>query len=657
MNAGLRELLGLPETNSTATIDGEFRQKFRDSMAGLNGDLQTMAAQGDPAVYDRLASRRETLYAAYQTAAPLNDPASHQKVIAAVAKTSETASSQKATAIAGREEWLKREAEFDAAVIKIAELEDAGHPKAAAYRKLTEAVRFQANERNYPDAIAALDQLQPKLAGLVTEHLQLANTTDSTAPGGPSVSQPPFKGAHEVEIVNKTVTTKTKYGELKLVATIKVMPTIGSDGGSSPVGSTTTGTSKIKDDGRQGGVKQTFGYQDIKNLKILDSIDISDITIGVEGEWSGTEIMASGIFKGKIKTSFFSSPVSVKLILFTVKEGESPKAPGVEVKIAPTQFTVKTPGVETPLFVEYKATFVLDRKAALKKVVEELAEKKLQEEAKKQGVKMLARKAGEKVLTRLGPVATAFGVGWDIGTLLNRYTISGDTARVVIETIIGDFPERWQNADTVLGKMFLVSRYSPQIIAALVAGGVTGVAAGVGDIVLFKIMGLDQLGPAYNQALAVFQDLVKVVPNIGQGIADTIIDNAIKLGIKLNPKYRTIADPAVNRMALAVYAVLKPVYKKSGGLNDLLGMRLHDADIAEQDLRKFAELIHSKKLKFDGIDLNVPPQEVALQLLDFTIPGFVTFLETHRLIAYKINFGNDMSLDSLPEELVAEVFK
>jgi hypothetical protein len=652
-------MLGLPVRNSGALVaqTGEFDKVFRSGIAPLNKELQLLAAQANAVDRQELDSQRQKLYQAYQTATALGDAAKSAQVMAAVVKVQEKASSKTAGVLADRAEWQLREADFEDVLAKIADLEDAGHPKAAVYSKLGEAIRFQVNERNFPDAIAALDHLQPKLGGLGAEQLQLASANGSVAPGGPSVSQPPFKGAYEVEIVNKTVTTTTKYGELKLVATIKAMPTIGSDGKPSPVGSTTTGTSKIKGDSRQGGVKQTFGYQDIKNLKILDSIDISDITIGIEGEWSGTEIMASGIFKGKIKTSFFSSPVSVKVIVFTVKEGESPKIGGLEIKIAPTQFTVKLPGVETPLFAEYKATFVLDRKAALKKVVEELAEKKLKEEAKKQGVKILARKAGEKILTRVGPVATAFGVGWDIGTLLNRYTVSGDMALIVIEEIIGDFPQRWQNADTVVGKMFLVGRYGPQIVAALVAGGVTGVAAGVADIVLFKIMGLDQLGPAYNQALAVYQDLVKVVPNIGQGIADSIVDNAIKLGVKLNPKYRTIADPAVNRMTLAIYAVLKPVYKKPGGLNDFLGMRLHDADIEPSDLHKLAGLIITKKLKFNGVNVNDMPEEVVTHLLDFTVPQFVAFLETHRLIAYRISFGDDMSLDSLPPELVNEVFK
>jgi hypothetical protein len=181
MNAGLRELLGLPQTDSNSTAkNGDFRQTFRDGMAGLNGDLQMMASQGNPAAHGKLASQRETLYAAYQTAAPRNDPSSNQKVIAAVTKTGEIASNQKASAVAGREEWLKREAEFDAAVIKIGELEDADHPKAATYRALSEKILTQANSRDYQQAIALLDTVEPKL----TEAHSLYVNSSNGAPSG-----------------------------------------------------------------------------------------------------------------------------------------------------------------------------------------------------------------------------------------------------------------------------------------------------------------------------------------------------------------------------------------------------------------------------------------------------------------------------------------
>lgn len=181
MNAGLRELLGLPSINQdSATKGGEFRDKFRDGMVGLNSDLQQLAAQGNPSTHGKLATLRETLYTAYQTAAPLADPTANQRVLAAVDKTRESISGQRADTEAGREEWLKREPLFDASLVKIGELEDAGHPKAATYRAISDKVLAQANARDYQQANAVLDTLEPKLTEAYTLHVN----SDNSAPGG-----------------------------------------------------------------------------------------------------------------------------------------------------------------------------------------------------------------------------------------------------------------------------------------------------------------------------------------------------------------------------------------------------------------------------------------------------------------------------------------
>lgn len=172
MSGGLRELLGLPEISEvkpTAQTE-EFSRVFRQGMARVNQNLQIVAAQAAPSDHQALDAQRIRLYEAFHKASAQIDPRNPakaepavQRVIAAVTAVDSKASEVVESVAAGGEEWAKRSGDFDDAMLKIGELEDMGHPKAATFRKLGEAIRQRANEHKFKDASAALDQLRPKL--------------------------------------------------------------------------------------------------------------------------------------------------------------------------------------------------------------------------------------------------------------------------------------------------------------------------------------------------------------------------------------------------------------------------------------------------------------------------------------------------------------
>jgi hypothetical protein len=461
------------------------------------------------------------------------------------------------------------------------------------------------------------------------------------------------KGGVEIELFTREISKKVNYGEFKLGATIKIPPTAG-DGVVTGIG-----TSKEKDGKRVKGAKFGYNFKAFEDLKILSNLDITDISIGVEAEWSGGEITSYAQFKFKIVTAYFNAPATLKVIFISLKDtntGSSIRLPGIELKVSPTNFKVKIGGVETILQAEYKASFAVTWEKVGKEILEKLAKDKLEKEAKKQGVKMLARKAGEQILTKLGPLATAFGVGWDIGTLLSKYTMAGETAKYTVEDILGDLNVQWQKADT-LEKMKLIERNRAKILAALVAAGALGAVTGVGDLILFKLMHLDKLKD-FDVAFKKFMSAMEKIPKVGDAFGDMQMAAAIKLGIKFNPKYHTISDPSLSTMTRAAFERIKPIYKKSGGLDELMSIRLYDVDVDVSVHQKIAQLIQQKQLSYTGLNPKDPPTEITDAFLDFILDDYRRFLENNQLISYKVKTtrDGDLGTGSITQELVNELF-
>lgn len=191
MNGGLRELWQLPEVSrtQTSTQAEEFARAFRGGMAELNRTTQLAAAHAPPAEFKQLDAQRSQLYEAYQQVSAQIMPADPAKagpgvkrVLSAVETLQGKMSELSTRVTEGREAWLKREGDFDNAVVKIGELEAAGHPKSPTLRKLSEAIRGKTNSGQFDQGVAAFDQFHAKLGDFITQDVAHA------APGGGGVA-------------------------------------------------------------------------------------------------------------------------------------------------------------------------------------------------------------------------------------------------------------------------------------------------------------------------------------------------------------------------------------------------------------------------------------------------------------------------------------
>ncbi len=482
--------------------------------------------------------------------------------------------------------------------------------------------------------------------------------TASSAPAGTSV-----KGGADIEVVTREFTPfKTKYGDLKVSATLKFQAT--AQAGGNGAGFTGVVTSKDKADGRTTGTKKTFSYDDIADRELFAGYALKDFSVGFESEISGLDVSVSGLVKFTLVTNVFEAKAQAKLTLLNIKGAKEIAGPGVEIKVAPAEFSRKLGGVETKVFVEYKATFTVDAKKVGaevgKKVLEKLAKEALEKEAKRQGVKRLGRKAAETVLKDLGPLAAAFGVGLDIGELLNQYTIAPQAAKFVIDEILGDLAERYHEKDT-LGKMWLITKNSPRILVALVAGGVIGTAAGVADVVLFKIFGLDNLAD-YAEALKAFAQGLTVMKKVAevpvQAIGGAILQRALVLGIKFNPKHAIAHHGALEPVIASVFAKIGPLYRIKGGagLNKLLAVHLKDTAPDAANFLRFATFAHGNGMnKGVAVDMG-SPQRLAGSLLNLSLSDFLRFLEANNLMKCKVSVDDNLDPDAIDPKLLDELY-
>lgn len=475
----------------------------------------------------------------------------------------------------------------------------------------------------------------------------------------PAQAAPGVKGGAEVELVTREFPARrTRYGELKVSATLKLQALGGSGEGDG--GFTGMVTSKDKSGGRTPGIKKTFGYADIADRELFAGFELKDFSVAFENEISGLDITVAGLVKFTLVTNAFQAKAQTKLTLLNIKGAKEIAGPALEIKVAPVEFQRRLGGVQTKVLAEYKASFTVDAKKVGaevgKQVIEKLAKETLEKEAKKAGVRVLGRQAAEKVLQRLGPLAAAFGVGLEIGELLNKYSAAPQAAKFVIDEILGDLAERYHEKDT-LGKMWLISKNSPRILAALVAGGVIGTVAGVGDLVLFKLFGLDKLGD-YAQALKAFgaglTELATVARVPADAFAGALAYTGMVLGIKFNPKHAILAHGALEPLFAGVFRRIRPMYA-AGKAMQVSSVRLQDAAPDPAALLKFATYAHGFRMNWQGrIDL-ASPQSVAGSLRGLALPEFVAFLETNRLVRYDVSFPASMDPDEIDEKLLDEL--
>jgi hypothetical protein len=188
MSGGLREYWELPAINPPVGGNGEFGQDFRAGLTKVNQDMQVVAVHGTPGEHHSLDSNRQTLIEAYQTSFSLGDSAKNEQVLAATTKVQQKTSSRATAIAADQKKWTDRQASFDAALVKIGQLEDAGHAMAPAFRKVGDAIQARVDSHDYGQASTAFDQLEPKLDAVVPQTTVQAGTGNGKAPGGGGTS-------------------------------------------------------------------------------------------------------------------------------------------------------------------------------------------------------------------------------------------------------------------------------------------------------------------------------------------------------------------------------------------------------------------------------------------------------------------------------------
>lgn len=194
MNAGLKDLLGLPENHAAPTngATGELRKAFQENMANLNRDLQVLATEGSRNDFQQYDAQRQKLYQAFQKASskangsdPNGGKRDLERVIAALRAVETKAAVSAGGASAARDNWLQQEGDFDEALAHIGQLEEAGDAKAPALRKLGDAIRAHANDHLFGDASATFGQFRPKLDQILARRGSPAPNAESPQAGPP----------------------------------------------------------------------------------------------------------------------------------------------------------------------------------------------------------------------------------------------------------------------------------------------------------------------------------------------------------------------------------------------------------------------------------------------------------------------------------------
>ena len=191
MSEGLFAFWGLDDSEPKDQASDEqrvYRTAFEDVVSSVNANLQQAVTALPTDDHAALDAQRALVYEAYQVAASqlTSDPStgqqSMQRVVAAAGKLSSQAVQNTEAAVAAQQQWAARETEFDEVVLRIAELEDAAHPKSATLRKLADAIRERVSNRQYREALQTFDQLAPKLATILQEHdgAAAANATEAS---------------------------------------------------------------------------------------------------------------------------------------------------------------------------------------------------------------------------------------------------------------------------------------------------------------------------------------------------------------------------------------------------------------------------------------------------------------------------------------------
>ena len=175
MGSGLRDLLGLPETNApgdgaSSELADALRERFRAAMDVVNDGLRTVAAHAPADEHNQADAQRDKLVTAYQqvTTKLKQDSgavksADVDRVLTAADSLGKKSSTLASQAKNGHQEWSKREGDFDETSAMVTELEEAGYADVEKLRRVIESIRDNVVNRSFGAAVDTLEKVGAKV--------------------------------------------------------------------------------------------------------------------------------------------------------------------------------------------------------------------------------------------------------------------------------------------------------------------------------------------------------------------------------------------------------------------------------------------------------------------------------------------------------------
>ena len=179
MSNDLKNLWGVdsPAPAGSDQQSQQFKAAYQAELGKMNEHLQYTAVHAEEAKHAPMSAKRDGLTSAFQSALGQIDPANPAKAQSAIdsvltkarATGAEVASFRQAAEQA-YDDWQGRQAEFEASIGQIEELEAWEDAKAPVLRQVSAAIQKQADQRQYAPAGQAFDSLKPKLAPIYKEY-------------------------------------------------------------------------------------------------------------------------------------------------------------------------------------------------------------------------------------------------------------------------------------------------------------------------------------------------------------------------------------------------------------------------------------------------------------------------------------------------------
>ena len=205
MSNSLHDVLDLPETEQKSTDDWSdklksFREQFTDALKTVNEGLQSAASHAAEVLHKEAAEKREKVIAAYHKTCQQIESNSDSaevtvdRVMSATCALGEQASSLASDAVEMHRRWTEREGDFGELAVKVKELSDAKHDKAATLEKLVDGIRNHTVARNFKAAYDAFEKVADKVASIYDDFTKnqvepesnkaTAQSSQRTVPGG-----------------------------------------------------------------------------------------------------------------------------------------------------------------------------------------------------------------------------------------------------------------------------------------------------------------------------------------------------------------------------------------------------------------------------------------------------------------------------------------